>query len=73
MLDEETIQSTYREIEENAYLDDWQLNCLRAVCRQSITAIKLQKELDFVRKFIINNDMQWALLHEYDKLKARGE
>lgn len=35
---------------------------------------KLKTELDFTKQFIIDNDMQWALLSEYDKWKkARGE
>lgn len=35
---------------------------------------KLQAEYDFTKQFIIDNDMQWHLLSEYDKWKkARGE
>jgi regulator of replication initiation timing len=50
MLTKDIIASTYRETDENSNLDDWQLNCLRAVCNQSIQAIELLEEVEQLKQ-----------------------
>lgn len=39
MLDEKTLDGIYKDIEDGGYLDDWVLNCARAMRDQAKTAI----------------------------------
>lgn len=51
MLSKEVCESTYQEIEDGGYLDDWVLNCARAVRDQAKSAVDLQSQVDFLKDY----------------------
>jgi len=49
MLTKEHCESVYQNIEDGGYLDDWVLNCARAVRDQAISAITLTADLELLK------------------------
>jgi len=61
MLDKDTLDGVYQDIADGGYLDDWVLNCSRAMRDQAKQAIdlvaeneRLKSKLDAVRKWARN-------------------
>lgn len=49
MLDKNTLDSVYRDIADGGYLDDWVLNCARAMRDQATAAIDLAAENELLK------------------------
>ena len=70
MLDKNTLDSVYRDIADGGYLDDWVLNCARAMRDQATAAIdfaaeneRLKARLDAVREIVLMASMPYGGPH----------
>lgn len=64
MLDKNTLDSVYRDIADGGYLDDWVLNCARAMRDQAKQAIELAAENERLKNTL--NSIEFLLQTQND-------
>jgi hypothetical protein len=71
MLDKNTLDSVYRNIADGGYLDDWVLNCARAMRDQAVAAIDLATENELLKAKL--DALRWVPVSERKPTNADSD